>query len=217
MGNLFNKIENVSAFCPYCHKEVAFSWVIINQHGGELTHCFDEHYKTNTGVWSLAQCPSCQNCILVKADYLTAQSKWGIMQVSPLPLPSQTDIRIPDEIKKALNEAKLCLSVEAPMASSAMSRRAMQSACLHQGATEEKLEKQIDELYTKGIITAQIKDWAHSVRLVGNDGAHPKNKEVIKEDAKDALDLAEQLAHILYVMPAIAQKQKESHSNKKIS
>jgi hypothetical protein len=199
-------MENISNLCPYCHKNVTFSWIRSSEQGGYLDNDLTIYFKNGKGFWLIGICPSCNKGVLI--NVLNQNVK-----ISPFPLPSLTDERIPLNVKKAIDEAKLCSSVGAPMASSSMSRRAIQCACIEKGATEnKKLYEQIDELFEMGIITEQIKTWAHSVRWVGNDGAHPTNLEVSKEDAKDVLDLAEQLMNILYIMPSIAEKHKETHT-----
>jgi hypothetical protein len=99
-------------------------------------------------------------------------------------------------------------------AAAVMARRALQSICLDKGAKEDdSLEKQIDWLFTQSVITKDLKEWAHEVRLVGNDAAHPKKPEndqpISKEDAEDILQLLDQFCQVLYVAPAIAEERKK--------
>jgi hypothetical protein len=204
-------MENISGFCPYCHKNVTFSWVRTNERGGDLATFLSEYFSNKNGMWIIGECPSCKNCVLIQAYKDNRNGELVASNISPTPIPSPADERIPEKIRGALNEAKICFSVNAFMACATMCRRTIQCACIDQGAEKDKLYDQIDELFSKGIITKQIKDWAHSIRLVGNDAAHPTNLEVSKEDSKDILDLAEQLMNILYVMPSIASKHQEIH------
>jgi len=206
-------MKNISKFCPHCHKDVTFAWIESNDQGGYLSNFFADYFQNDKGTWVIGICPNCKNGVLINEIYDENIGE-EIINIFPFPLPSPTDERIPANVKKAIDEAKICLSVGAPMASSSMSRRAIQCACMDNGATKEKLHEQINELFTNGTITEQIKEWAHSVRWVGNDGAHPTNLEVTNEDAKDVLDLAEQLMNILYVMPSIAKKHEETHIKK---
>jgi len=60
-----------------------------------------------------------------------------------------------------------------------------------------------------GIISKDIKDIAHTVRWIGNDGAHLNPNKVTGEDAQDILKLTEQIFYILYIAPAIAQERLE--------
>jgi hypothetical protein len=47
-------------------------------------------------------------------------------KIYPQPLPKPTDPRIPENIKKDLDEAKMCFSVECYRASAVISRRSLQ-------------------------------------------------------------------------------------------
>jgi hypothetical protein len=82
----------------------------------------------------------------------------------------------------------------------------MQVAAIDKGATADKLVQQIEQLHTNGKITAEIKDWAHAVRWVGNDAAHPGGLAMKEDEVSDVLHLAEQFLHVLYVSPALAAK-----------
>src|SRR5256885_14569218 len=56
-----------------------------------------------------------------------------------------------------------------------MCRRAMQNVAEDKGAAGDNLEKQVDDLATKGFITANLRRAAHEVRHFGNFGAHPRD------------------------------------------
>jgi hypothetical protein len=153
----------------------------------------------------MGECNSCHQLVLVN-DFTH--------KIYPMPLPKPVDERIPHTIKCDFEESTTCFSIGAYRASAVMARRALQSICLDKGADEkEKLEKQIDYLFSQGVITKDLKDWAHEVRLVGNDAAHPKKPEndqpVGEEDAKDVLDLLEQFCQVLYVAPTIAEERRK--------
>jgi len=165
-------------------------------------------YKRTTGAlwkkdisntWWMGVCNNCREPVLVLNN--------GEI-IYPHPLPSPTDDRIPEHIRKDLDEAKISYSVEAFRASAVMSRRAMQSACIDKGATKEKLVEQLHELAANGVITNDLKEWADVVRWVGNDAAHPDKQAVTQKDAEDILHLAEQFLHVIYVAPAIAKEQR---------
>ena len=205
----------VSRICPYCGKNVAFSWVEPGIAGGQTTNASDYHFKdNNNGLWFIGQCPSCENCVLIRMQLGHYHGEYSVTHIFPQPLPSPTDERIPEDIRDDLIEAKSCISVRAVKACVAMCRRALQAACLEKGAKKgDDLYKQIDELKENGVITESIKNWAHTVRWVGNDGLHP-GSPVTPDEAEDMLKLTEQMLHILYVMPAIAAKGKESHGKK---
>jgi len=126
----------------------------------------------------------------------------------PSPMPSPTDDRIPNPMRSDLVEAKVCFSAEAFRGCAVLARRAIQSACINRGAGKrKKLELQIDGLYAKGVITESLKKWAHVVRWIGNDAAHPDSRAVEKKDAEDIQKLAEEFLNAIYVTPKIAEEQ----------
>ena len=201
---------SVSIFCPHCHKHTALSIAQteyeFNYRKYETSAIWDDR---NGGQWWIGICNNshCQQPVLVLND--------GSV-IYPYPLPSMTDERIPDPMRRDLIEAKICFSVDAYRACSVMARRAIQNACINKGAKEKDvLATQINELFNKGVITKDIKDWADVVRNVGNDAAHPNNEILEKEDADDILELAEQMLQVLYVAPAIANSRKEVRDKKK--
>lgn len=180
-----------SIYCPYCHK-----YTLLTKRGD---------FTSQYGVYWMGECNSCHKVVLV-SDHLD--------QIYPTPLPKPVDERIPDSIRKDFKEAQKCFSIGAFRAAGVMARRALQNCCLDKGAKEkDNLEKQISWLFEQGIITKDLKEWAHEVRLTGNDAAHPKKSEedqpVTEEDAKEILDLLEQFTNVLYVAPAIAEERRK--------
>jgi hypothetical protein len=203
-------MKPIEIYCPWCHKHVALVWIALKYlgiHEGYATEKIDEPilYYTEKGRWSIGMCPSCRNCTLIKLE----DKKLGVF---PYPLPSPTDERIPEKIRKDLDEAKICLSVNAFRACAGMCRRALQQACILKGISPKKrLEEQIDELAGRGIITNDLKELAHGVRWVGNDALHPKNPEVTEEDAKEILNLTEQFMEVIFVAPQKVKEIKEKY------
>lgn len=176
-----------SIYCPYCHRYTALS---------------------NRGIYLnywMGECNACHDVVLVNNYNGT---------IYPHPLPKPVSEKIIEPIRKDFMEANLCFSVSAYRAAAVMARRALQSICLDKGAKEgDDLKKQIDWLFAQGVVTKDLKEWAHEVRLVGNDAAHPKkpegNQPVSKEDAEDILQLLDQFCQVLYVAPAIAEERKK--------
>nr|AQS33895.1 hypothetical protein [uncultured archaeon] len=203
----------ISINCPWCKKYVALMWLGFYKdaygNSSQTSFPYPISFMNKKAYWSIGECPSCNECVIIKI----IDEK--IVHIFPNPLPSLTDERIPLNIKNDIQEAKLCFSVGAFRACAAMCRRAIQQACIKEGAAKADLDKQIDDLKAKGIITEQISKWAHSCRFLGNDAVHPEHPEVTENDAKNVLNLAEQLMNILYIMPAISQEVDVNHERKK--
>ena len=153
----------------------------------------------------MKKCNSCHGVVMLKNQ---------TEKIYPTPLPKPIDSRIIEVVKMDLAEAKLCFSVSAYKATVVLSRRALQSICIDKGATSKKrLFEQIEDLSINGVITKDLKEWATEVRYVGNEGAHP-GEEISLEDAEAILELTEQIANVIYVMPEIARELRQKRKGK---
>jgi len=100
-----------------------------------------------------------------------------------------------------------CYEFEEFRASVAMCRRSLQASLLDNDADRKnKLQVQIDELHTKdpNKFPAQVKDWAHSIRIFGNWGVHPDEdglEDVDQETALETIEFLRQYFNYVYVMP----------------
>ena len=195
-------LNPISIFCPHClrYTSLTIARTKYKDHYGyvAIVPCIWE--KTDILKWWIGFCNNCKNPVLVL-------NRGQVIYPNPKPPP--TDERIPKTIRKDFNEAKLTFNIDAYRACAVMARRALQSTCIDKGASkDENLVNQIKELFDKNIFTKDIKEWADTVRWVGNDAAHPNSPEVLKEDAKDILNLVDQFLKVVYVAPAIAKERK---------
>jgi len=109
---------------------------------------------------------------------------------------------VPTEIRKDYEEALKCQSISAHRASCAMFRRSLQGALLQIGA-DPKLDliKQIEAL---SILPADVKDWAHQIRIFGNWGAHPDKdnlQDVGSDDVSEVHDFMSKFLLYMFIMP----------------
>ena len=112
---------------------------------------------------------------------------------------------VPSSVAEDYVEAIKCFDICANRASVVMCRRALQSSVIEKGAKKDRLVNQIDELYDSQIITKDIRDWAHEIRLTGNIGAHPDEdglEDVTPENAEELLKFMEEYLNYVYIMPA---------------
>jgi hypothetical protein len=128
------------------------------------------------------------------------------------------DDSIPKDVAEDYAEALRCYDISANKASAAMCRRALQTSVIEKGARKDRLEKQIDELFEKEVITKEIRDWAHEIRLTGNIGAHPDEDglaTVTPAEAKELIDFMEEYLKYVYIMPAKVASKRAKKENKK--
>jgi len=201
-------VDDASIYCPYCHSYTALSKARGADVSGEHIQGYSIYY-CETGKWWIGICNNCQKGVLIHE--IDMGHGYEIKEIFPQPLAKLIDDRIPDFIKNDLEEANKCMSIQAYRATCGLARRILQLICLDKGATEgKKLHQQIDELFENGDITKDIKEWAHSVRFVGNDALHPnKDTPIIeRDDAEVIMNLVEQIVHILYIASTIAEEKR---------
>lgn len=116
------------------------------------------------------------------------------------------DSSIPKEVADDYIEATRCIDVSAPRATVTQSRRAIQDACVLVGADPKAdLVDQIDELEKKRLINPGLKDIAHTIRMIGNWGAHPQGdhlKDVTSDDALEILKFTSEFLDEIFIRPA---------------
>lgn len=196
-------IHQTTFECPFCKKYSSLRQSDI-KHGDTRREFISRGVNIeNDGYWWIGLCNSCEHPFLILDE--------GV-EIYPQVLPSITDIRIPDNIRENLIEAKKCYSVSAYRGCATLARRIIQIISLEKGANpNDKLVDQIKWLRDSHIITNEIKEWADVVRWVGNEAAHPSQSGVVTQvDAKDILDLTEQITNILYIAPAISSAKKQA-------
>ncbi len=129
--------ESISIYCSWCHRYTSLSpalGVVLPDIGNqEVLAVWRKDLKD---IWWIGVCNSCHNAVLVH-QFSDKGGAWR-REIFPHPLPSPTDERIPEKIRKDMDEAKLCFSVNAFRACAVMARRAIQAACIDKGANENK-------------------------------------------------------------------------------
>jgi hypothetical protein len=206
---------------------VNFPHAQFNQVGanGECPHCapvrsyfhpvatYTEPPRTGTlhKIVTAAQCQSCKGFVLIVGYRQSGAHNHPFQLENVFPLGKPNDF-VAAEVQKEANdvaedfkEALRCHWVKSYRASVVMCRRAIQSSAIALNANGGRLIDQIDDLFKSGKITEPLKDFAHEVRLTGNDGAHPDKDglaDVTQQDSADIIEFTREYLHHVYVMPA---------------
>lgn len=190
--------------------------------GGICPHCAVNSYfkpvgvpyrdPSNTTICNAAQCQTCKNFVLI-VGVRQGQGEYRLRYFYPLGKPNdRVDAAVPPRIAEDFKEALRCQWIDAYKATVTMCRRVIQASCLEQKADKAKrLVAQIDELAAKGTITQPLREFAHAVRLEGNDGAHPDPdglENVTAADAEDIISFTREYLHHVYVMPEMLARRR---------
>ena len=117
---------------------------------------------------------------------------------------------VPKDIASAASEAYSCFSINANRAAVLMARTAIEATAKDKQITDGSLYNKIDAMAKKNIITDQLAEEAHEIRLLGNDMAHGDLAEpVTEEDASDILGFLDSVMDYVYQQPMALQKRRE--------
>jgi hypothetical protein len=88
-------------------------------------------------------------------------------------------------------------------AAALMARSAVQLIARSHAATGKNLKEEINDLANKGLILPSMREFAHEVRVLGNEGTHPQpgTTGTNERDAKDVVEFLGLLMTVMYDLP----------------
>lgn len=184
--------------CPHCGSEkVAFQ--LMNQAVGVREDGISPLYYQ---LWK------CGNCRMPACSISSHQMRSGgnplrsLLGFFPIPKEISAPYGVPENIANSYRSAKrlLLLRKDADYeAACIMARKGIEQAVNDLGAEGKSLYQKIENLEAKRLIPPAMRDWAHHLREIGNEGAH--GGEATEEDAMQAVYFAEMLFTYLYSLP----------------
>lgn len=112
---------------------------------------------------------------------------------------------LPYNIRKIYEETMLSIDNKQYILAGIGMRAIVETVCKDQGIDGSNLEKRIDGLATKGVLSKAQADILHTHRFLGNAAAHEitsaKPRELVA-----ALDIAENILRTLYVLPELSKQ-----------
>jgi hypothetical protein len=137
-------------------------------------------------------------------DFITlSKGKYRAVSVKVFPLPPVPDIpqHLPDEVRRLFSEGAQ-IRMQSASGACGNFRHALELALktLSPNIEAWKLEKRIDAMAANHLITPAIKDWAHQIRMLGNEALH----DTALPTAEEAAQLEAFTRHVLiylYTMP----------------
>lgn len=147
------------------------------------------------------ECTHCQETLLGISEHVDfgdetgwtyPERKWPEPED---PLPGS----IPRSVRRALDEARRCLSTNAYMATAVMCGRAVEALCKDK-TRAKTLAEGLNRLLSEKIIDEKLFSWSEALRKERNIGAHAGETEVSWQDARDVLDFAIAISEYVYVL-----------------
>jgi len=183
--------EQVKAYalaaCPLCHGPVMFYFETLRSSLEEMSRCVRDHRRyTGKPPRILATYPS---------------------PPQPYAHPS-----IPEKARSLFVDLQRLIrdvrySERASMVVAGC-RSVMEQAIKLLGGEGPKLKAKIDDLLQKGIITRILADWAHTIRLEGNQAVHEIN--ATQEEAEEMVEFLKIFLQFTFELPARIREKRRS-------
>jgi hypothetical protein len=183
-----------------------------------------EHTITDNGsdgdVWfadfyQLLLCPSCNSINFIKTsyDHETAPIDWegnyDVVGEYLFPIIKSGNFKnLPILVEKSYAKAIKFKRLD-PTASVVFSRKTLEAICDDKKANGKNMYERINNLAEKTAIPTLLQDAAHSVRALGNEGAHRHDVEISVDDAETLLALCDAIIGYVYEAPQLVQRIQE--------
>jgi hypothetical protein len=157
--------------------------------------------QTNRRFWVTYSCQSCGGMTLTVSRWDNSFKRFGNI-VQMWPSPRTVHDSIPERARAFLEQA--IASIHAPAGAVMLTASSVDSMLKEKGLKTGTLYKRIDQASAEHLITAEMAEWAHEVRLEANDQRHADEEAALpnEADAQKAVDFALALAQFLFVLPS---------------
>jgi hypothetical protein len=195
--------SSFDVFCPQCNILVEAK-VIAEGHGGFRSNAVNPIDEVDTEYhgdhYSVCLCRRCNQPFLVRQSLYSVPGEFGTVTEEAVLYPSESKLlpeALPENVKTAYDQAARSLHVSLFEPCVLMSRKCLEAICKILNANGRDLSKRLAKLHEAGHIDSRLLNWAHQVRLIGNEAAHDIDAPITKEDARDVFDFTE--AILIYV------------------
>lgn len=198
--------ETFDVFCQNCNILVEAK-VIAGAFGKyrSLNPSEQAHSEYHGDHYYVALCRRCDGPFLVRETLYGVPGEFETVTEETVLYPASLESRlegVPDSIGRSLVQAYRSFSTSSYDACAVMCRRSLEALCRAQGAQGKGLASRLAVLKANGRIDTRLLDWAHGVRLVGNQGAHDADTAVSAEDARDILEFTEAVLMFVFTLDA---------------
>lgn len=153
--------------------------------------------------WAMYRCNSCR-LVMLAQSVEGSQAQSFILTLYPSP--KELDPDLPERVRTYLMQATE--SLHAPDGAAMLAGAAVDAMLKEKGFENGSVYHRIDEALKAGVLTHDMAEWAHDVRLGSNRPRHSDSSDphVRPAEAKQAVEFAEMLGHFLFVLPARVQQ-----------
>jgi hypothetical protein len=204
-----SELEVRHVTCPFCLEEGKFS---IAFHA--------EKKKPNSSKrlnFDTLKCENCSGYVMVLWSASEFPGLHSLYQLKVLPWPvtlTKAPAHWPADIGRYWLQAHRSLKEENYDAAAVMARSALQLALRGAGASGPNLKQEIEGIVKSGVLPPIVGEWAHEVRELANDSAHPAPGQAAT-DPKDAEDIVQFLDYLLEYLLDLPNRIQEYRTRQK--
>ena len=203
--------------CPHCstarpslrmaiHHRMSTSQFVSRDYTGE-------HYS----AWATFVCSVCGGAVLAVQELRTdgREGLYSVSSTKTYPAARTVASDIPERPRNYLSQA--IHSLAQPDGAAMLAASAVDAMFKERGLKDGTLYARIQQARDGGLITPDMADWAHEVRLGANDSRHADEEHPhhAPADAKRLVEFATALAELLFVLPARIARGREATSKGK--
>jgi hypothetical protein len=184
-GHRGNTLATYKISCGFCP-----------EHGNFALHHHTERKNARGKIlnYDILRCENCGNFSMV---FWSAGSNLHDKRVVPSPLTIEKYPEAwPTDVGRFWLQAKRGQAGKNWDAAAVMARSALQLALRHKGSEGRRLFHEIDNLAEKGELPKMMKEWAHEVRVLATDPAHPTPGQ----EATSAKDVADAVRFLDFLL-----------------
>ena len=175
---------------------------------GKSEKLYESKYSSH---WHFTgKCSKCRRHILFYGNGAKGGdgTKLEVVQMWPS-LPSASE-DLPVNARRFLQQA--LESKHAPDGAIMLAASAIDAMLKEKGYKTGSLYSRIESAANKGVLTPEMRDWAHEIRLSANEPRHADDdfNGATAEDADQVIEFANALGEYLFVLPTRVQKWKEA-------
>lgn len=208
-GHSGNKLALYQITCPFCMERGNFD---VEHHTAKKKPNGSKVLNFDT-----LKCGNCAGYVMVLWSVSSDHSDHHDYRALPWPLKLETfPEHWPEPVGRFWLQAHRNLRDQNWDASTVMARSALQAALRQHNAVGANLKQEIDNLASSGVLPPLMKDWAHNVRELGNESAHPQPSQApaTPQDSRDIVQFLDFLLEYLYDLPHRIKSYRERKSDK---
>jgi Domain of unknown function (DUF4145) len=180
--------------CPHCSIDKPF--LRVQQQNLQTAN----HLNQNQRLWSVYACARCGGMVLA-----AARGQNDVV-IEYYPRGQEVNSALPEKARAYLKQAHD--SLHAPAGAVMLAASTVDAMLKAKGYKKGSLYDRIEQAVKDHLITKEMGEWAHKVRLDSNDQRHADEEATLpdEKDARRSIEFATALGQFMFVLPALVEK-----------